>query len=215
MSFPRDKAGKLTPDLMLVFRTKCLEPYLHLISRPVIWCLMNQKNVFWITLSFCNCFRKACKKDVWRQACLSVCLSVCVLVDTGVLAPGAVLYILHKYYVTGNHSVFVSGERKNWNPQREVKNLSATYNFRMFITLYTTTYQLSLSWATRIQSMSYHPITLRFILITSSNLCISLHVILSSVFLTQMQYACFLLVTLWFSHSNDIWRGVKIRESSR
>jgi hypothetical protein len=55
-----------------------------------------------------------------------------------------------------------------------LKNLPAFYGTRRFMTVFTTAFHWSLHWARSIQSIPSHPISLRCILITSTNLCLGL-----------------------------------------
>jgi hypothetical protein len=66
-----------------------------------------------------------------------------------------------------------------------VKKFSSSYGTRMFITVFTAARHLSLSWARCIQSTTSHHISLRCILILSSNLHLSLS---SGLFLSYNIY---------------------------
>jgi hypothetical protein len=55
-----------------------------------------------------------------------------------------------------------------------LKNFTAFYGTRRFITVFTRAIHWSLSWASLIQSIPSHPISLRSILILSTHLCLGL-----------------------------------------
>jgi hypothetical protein len=55
-----------------------------------------------------------------------------------------------------------------------VKKSPASYVSRRFITVFTRARHRSLSWAARIQSTRFHPVSWRFVLILSSHVCLGL-----------------------------------------
>ena len=70
-----------------------------------------------------------------------------------------------------------------------VKKLSAFHGTRRFITALTSVRQLSLSWASPIQSIYPHPTSWRYILILSTHLCLGLPSgLLPSGFLTHTRH---------------------------
>jgi len=74
-----------------------------------------------------------------------------------------------------------------------VKKFLAFYGARSFITAFTNSRQLSLSWARSIQSMTPHPIFRRFILILSSHLLLGIPSgLFPSGFLTKILYTALL-----------------------
>jgi hypothetical protein len=86
-----------------------------------------------------------------------------------------------------------------------LKNFSAFYVTRRFITVFTRALHWSLSWARSNQSITSHPISLRPILIFSTHqypICIPL--------LSYSWYMPCPSHPPWLDHSNYIWRGLQI-----
>jgi hypothetical protein len=102
---------------------------------------------------------------------------------------------------------------------QSLKNLPAFYGTRRFSTVFTGALHRSLSWAISIQSIPSQSITLRSILILSTNLRLDLH---SGLFWFSHQYPiCIPLVPhswymprpshpSWLGHSNYTWRWVEV-----
>jgi hypothetical protein len=109
---------------------------------------------------------------------------------------------------TNSHSASQEIPRSLWTPKVHCCRVSHWY----------------LSWARWIQCTPSHPVSLRFILMISSHLCLDfLHGLFHCGFLTIILYAfltssvCYMPCPfhhLWLDHPNNTWWGIQVNEAS-
>jgi hypothetical protein len=98
-----------------------------------------------------------------------------------------------------------------------LKNFPTFYGTLRYITAFTTAIHESLSWARSIQSISPHPISLRYILISSSRVRLRLPSgLFPSSYPTKIlhaflfSHACYMPCPSHLHHSNYTWRRVQV-----
>jgi hypothetical protein len=100
-------------------------------------------------------------------------------------------------------------QRPSWKADRHSYNQEITfYGIRRFIIMFTSVWHWALYYATYIQSTSWHPISLRSILILSSHLRAYVSEVTSS-----LQFFNKTLYVLFLSHACYIWAGLLIQYS--
>jgi hypothetical protein len=116
-----------------------------------------------------------------------------VLVKFACIFETSVYYVMREifaYYFWWNFTYLLTNSMEQSpslkaNRSQLVKKFPAVYGTRKFITAFTSARQLSLSWASSIQSVPPHPTSWRLILIVSSHIC---HGIPSGLFLSRFPH---------------------------
>ena len=111
----------------------------------------------------------------------SVCLSVCLLhiiwfrYQHKRKASCIIIYVCDTYWLTYLFTYSLDGAESFWRELsgfQLVKNFPTFYGTRRFFSTFTNDHQLSLSWASSIQSIFTHASSWRSIVILSSHLCL-------------------------------------------
>lgn len=212
MSFPRDKEGKLTTNLMPVFKTQL--PW----TVPTIDLSPCYFDAYWIRplyfilpYIFVTVFETHTRR--WREE-RPVCLSVCVRVFTGVLLSDSVLSFTQIWCYWESlrlckwrkEKIRIHRRKSRTCPLLKYPNFYyLLHNNLPFVSILSHTYPVHV--------LPPYLFTIHFNNILEFMYKFSCGLFLQ-VFVSKFSMNFFFLSPSQLSHPNDIWFGVKIRESS-